>query len=736
MSKFDFGPISRTVDASTGKGEGLNFASLPIHEAMAALLTATNRDEFVGWLWHDLFKALFYWPVRTKWDHLPDKPCLPSKVRETKLSKVVQIPVGLVATHHPGAYRKCKHLLSQLPKFNYLEPSTLTNEFEQTRLGTQARFLQLTFLSEPAMNTALLRAVIADAFMEVVTKRVAEAIESLLRTKSLAFKRVRYVFNFKRIQVPQPPSDQALDPLKDLYEMRVVNDELIISHLTPVASKEMDGRHIEVTIDFTAAPPTPGQFKQNVISLIELLTVYQDSRTILMGIPQFLRMTEADLTQLKQKVKDKTEQALRILDIVTLAEEKKIKKQAKPIEPVDWSALPLKKQGDLVDLLAHVFDEQVEIRLVGGEGAQGSKSSGKEERPLHAIISRAYELMEGKSRRCRYCNTAFESAFPPAEAWVSGSFSGDFTDFEHVGFKGDICPMCRIYALNSKVYTSAEKAWGKTGARKAYRGAFALLTPSSHFAYSEGHILLEHPPLDVGGRFKTSLQRATVTLQEFALFNSLSRRIIGEIWKRLSGRDDRPLPLPYLGGILLTEREAAQIRRLFNHFEVLFKEVVLWAYPFKIPLHPAVEIAFEMSINDRKQHLTKHTYLKTSPVIVSVHPKSKFNLLVDNGIQLEVNRELFEAKKWLEKLLEEIKDPKRRRSWILAMLQGEDPVTAMADAFDDQGTLWQAEKLFWDRFMAGDTPSEQWENYERILERLGRTFAKYPMLIEFFIKPR
>ncbi|HIQ23233.1 MAG TPA: hypothetical protein EYH34_18570, partial [Planctomycetes bacterium] len=72
MNEFDFGPISRTVDASTGKGEAINFASLPLHEAMTALLAGSNRDEFVAWLWHDLFKPLFWWPQKNKWFHYPN----------------------------------------------------------------------------------------------------------------------------------------------------------------------------------------------------------------------------------------------------------------------------------------------------------------------------------------------------------------------------------------------------------------------------------------------------------------------------------------------------------------------------------------------------------------------------------------------------------------------------------------------------------------------------------------
>jgi hypothetical protein len=75
--QFNFGPISRTVDASTGKGDAINFASLPIHEMTVALLASENRDEFVAWLWHDLFKPLFWWKLnaqkeQVRWVHCPN----------------------------------------------------------------------------------------------------------------------------------------------------------------------------------------------------------------------------------------------------------------------------------------------------------------------------------------------------------------------------------------------------------------------------------------------------------------------------------------------------------------------------------------------------------------------------------------------------------------------------------------------------------------------------------------
>lgn len=732
MIEFDFGPISRTVDASTGKGDAINFASLPIHEAMTALLAGNSRDEFVAWLWHDLFKPLFWWPQRNRrnrWFHFPNNKANDPLNVEAHWSEFMGIPSGLVETHH---YSKNRVL-------EFTERETVNNEFDQVTIGRNARFLQLAFLAEPAMNAALLRAVIADAFMEVVTKAAAKAIEKELVTGQPTFRRVRYVFDFKQKSVSMPPTAREIEALRDNYDMRVQGDELIIEHLIPVRKAEFSNRHVEVVVDFTDAHPTPEGSEQRTISLVELLTVYQDSRTILMGLPQFLQI---DIQQLKQQVKDATERRLQALDVLTVAAEKDVKGQAKTLQKVDWSTLPLKRQGQEIDLLAHVFDEQVEFRLIErGQLTQKVKVGGNllEVRWLNDVISWPIQLLQSKPRCCRFCNTAFDSAFPPADARVKDVFSGDFTDIEHVGFEGDVCPMCRIYALNNKFFKPGEKAQGKSGARKAYRGSFASLAPSSHFTYAVEDRPMERPLLDIGGRFAAVPQRATVTLQEFALFNLVSRRIIGQIWKQLNHEVTRSLPLPYLGAILLTERDAQQIRALFDQLEMLFDEVVLWAYPFRIVAQPAVEIAFEMAVNDKKQHLTKHTYLKTSPTIVSVALDSKFTVLVDNGLQLEVSRQFFEDRKRVDELLGSIRGQERRRNWFLAILQGEDPVTATAETFydyGDQGSLRQAEKMFWDAQLSAASFPEQWRKYEEVRDEIRRIVAKYPMLIEFFVKPR
>jgi hypothetical protein len=726
--ELDFGPISRTVDASTGKGDGINFASLAIHEATVALLASTNRNEFVAWLWHDLFKPLFWWKQNNNgynWLHYPNTVSGDPLNFEQQWANYTSIPVGLVGTHH-----------ARQPKFKVVETETVNNEFDQIAIGKKACLLQMSFLAEPAPHTALIRAVIADAFMEVVTKEIAASIAKELATKSPSFEKVRYVFDFQQVALGNPPANSEIESLAKQYALQITNNELVIQHVIPTSQSNLTKSHTEVVIDLTSKPPTEKRFSQGVISLVELLTIYQDSRTILMGIPQFLQV---DIGQIEVKVKNVAEQRLRDLDIRTQASTNELKKQSKVGGHLDWNALPLRWQGQDVDLLAHVLKEQMEIRgITPGKLTQqvkDARGNSFQIRLLSEIVSRSMALLATKTRRCRFCGSAFESDFPPGTAVVGD----DFTDIEHVGFGGDICPMCRIYMLNSHQRTVSEKARGASGNRKGYRGAFAIVSPSSHFTYEEDQCkLIEKPPLDTGGRFAKPLHRATVTLQEYSLFNMLSRRIISRLWDQLEGQNaSRPLPLPYLGAILLTQNDSTKIEKMFDCLELLFKRVTLRAYPFEVIVRPSVELAFEMAVNDRKQHHTKHTYLKTSPIVVSVDPDSKFTLLVDNGLQMEVSREFFEDRRRVHELLKGIKDQAQRHTWLLATLQGMDPATATVEAFYKyDAPLRQAEKAFWDAQLTAPSPAEQWQQYEVIRGEIGRIVAKYPMLIEFFAKPR
>ncbi|MGB9872853.1 MAG: hypothetical protein ACPLYD_14505, partial [Anaerolineae bacterium] len=182
-----------------------------------------------------------------------------------------------------------------------------------------------------------------------------------------------------------------------------------------------------------------------------------------------------------------------------------------------------------------------------------------------------------------------------------------------------------------------------------------------------------------------------------------------------------------------------QVRALFDRLEALFKPVELVAYPFRIAVQPAVELAFEMAVNDLKQHHTKHTYLKTSPTIVAVDLDSKFTLLVDNGLQLEVSRQFFEDRRRVHELLHNIKSQERRRNWLLAVLQGADPVTATVESFyDGENPIGSAERLFWNAHWGAEAFAHQWQKYEEVRQEvqniLSRYPFRYPLLIEILLQ--
>ena len=71
MTEFNFGPIARTEAGNTK--DTINLASFPLHVMLNALVGSTSVEEFIAWLWHDLYKPAFYWVRKGKlfWYHVP-----------------------------------------------------------------------------------------------------------------------------------------------------------------------------------------------------------------------------------------------------------------------------------------------------------------------------------------------------------------------------------------------------------------------------------------------------------------------------------------------------------------------------------------------------------------------------------------------------------------------------------------------------------------------------------------
>lgn len=693
---FNFGPIGRT--AAGGRTDTFNLATVALHATMNALMAATNRDEFVAWLWHDLLKPAFYWTRdrgNLRWIHIPGRP--PFQPAEAILAQRTGIPVGIVSTHHDRKGRR----------FRFGEAEIIKDQFEQTGLGRSAHFLQLSFAVEPAMTTAALRAVIEDSFIETIVQDVAESLRQVLSGKHPSFSRVRFVFETcDDLTFSSPPTDSEIWSMVGRhFHVEAVADELVLKHLTPVVAA---GRFdTELTVDLSGRPLTPEEAIANVVGLGELLVVYQDSRTVIMATPQ-PGIYKQDLDQIVCDVLELTRSKLRTLDI--------------------------RVQEDGVDLLQEAFATQIEVRAL--PCCLGSPPDPRNPRPMALAIGRPAEQLENAragARRCCLCGSFFTSDLP-----VLDMTRPDFTDAEHIGLTGDVCPLCRVYWCNTHQYRQEEKGAGSTGMRKALRGSFAIVLPSSCFDLHDRDChLVERPPLDVGGRFSlagSGFRRVTVTQQEFVCFTLISRRIVAQLWRRIEPVAD--LPLPYLGGVLLTHREADVVRKLLPALRGLFDSVTLQAYPYEAQVVPSVELALEVALTDLQKHHTKHTYLKSRPMSVAVHSAGRVLVLADNAMQIEISRSWFEACDRVAQLTQRM-SYSQRAEWMRRMAEGADPITAYYEATltrlkqSNPGTALNWTAAFWTE-QYGPDPAKAWSAYEREREELSNLFSRYPMLATMF----
>jgi hypothetical protein len=152
---FNFGPIARTE--SGGNKDTINIASLPLHVMLNALVASTSANEFIAWLWHDLYKPAFYWQRtidkrrndKLNWNHIPGHGAF--KHLATDFAHRTNSERGFVMTHH----FEWKEHGRPLPHFSKLEHQFISDQGDQINLGKEAHYVQLSILSEPAMAVAL-----------------------------------------------------------------------------------------------------------------------------------------------------------------------------------------------------------------------------------------------------------------------------------------------------------------------------------------------------------------------------------------------------------------------------------------------------------------------------------------------------------------------------------------------------------------------------------------------------
>ena len=711
MTEFNFGPIART--SAGGEDDTINLASFPLHVMLNALVGSTSVEEFIAWLWHDLYKPVFHWVISPRtsnpsWHHVPGMGAFAQA--EKTFAQHTNIREGLVRTHH--------RFQRKTPHFVLSERDFISDQGDQVNLGATVNYIQLSIAAEPALPTLLTRSVIADAFIEVVTKDVAEALkQAIIDDGRTPIEQVQFEFEtVSNLTFSSPPNDAEIwNKVGHHFDVRMDGHTFIMRHLTPILDPKHESFKTVFTADLTGNPLSPDEMLNNTISLAELLVLYQDSRTVIVAVPQS-QLYSSDLPTKIQEIQKATLNTSRYR-----------------LEQ-DFNVLT---QKDGVDYLAAAFDSQVDIREVPGRQAKRTK-----DRPLNEVILHPSEMLN-KARKspsgkiCRLTSTPFVSSLDPAPTRLDELFSSKFVDTEFVGFGEDIAPLTHLYRINSPGSGSKK--------RKSLRGSFAFFAPASHFAADDQELkAVEQPPLDIGGRFHSALNRITVTTQEFTLFQQMSRRVIAKLWQYIS--PDEHLPLPYLGAIALTHESNDRVRNLLPHLELIFSDVVLMTYPFKSKVHPAIEVALGTTIKpDRSAH-QKHTLLKMTPHITTVNSQSAIPILIDDNVQVSLTKAFFEREKLLTEVTNELKRSKKgvnqKNLWLKLVLSNNDPVTAVFESsavtinvgrLPKNSTLediaFKDAENFWDRHIDKGDFAESWKQYEELKQNATNALEEFPALL-------
>ncbi|MCY3551923.1 MAG: hypothetical protein OXH39_15790 [Candidatus Poribacteria bacterium] len=720
MTEFNFGPIARTEAGNTK--DTINLASFPLHVMLNALVGSTSVEEFIAWLWHDLYKPAFYWDRGERglrWNHIPGIGVF--KQAEQYLAHRTGIREGLVCTHH---FEVKNASGDWLPRLQILEPNIISDQGDQYNLGAAVNYIQLNFAVEPALPTLLTRSVIADAFIEVVTKDVAEALQKAFNDNGRTpINQVRFEFEtVSNLIFSAPPNDNEIwDKVGHHFHVYRDGHIFIMRHLTPVTDPKHEPFATTFTADLTGKPLLPNEMLDNTVSLSELLVVYQDNRTVIIAVPQ------------SQLYSDNLPKRVREIQEMTLDTSRHRLEQ-------DFNILT-EKNG--VDYLKAAFDNQIEIREVPGR--LGKRPPEKVLfRPLNDAIQRPVEMLSetrnsSNKKVCRLTGTPFLPNLPPAPIRLDKLFSSKFVDTKFVGFEEDVAPLTHLYVINSP---EAKKG---ISARKSLRGSFAFFAPASHFAADDQELkAVEQPPLDIGGRFHNALNRVTVTTQEFTLFQQMARRVIAKLWQHIV--PDECLPLPYLGAIALTHESNDRVRNLLPHLDSIFSNVALKAYPFESEVCPAIEVALGTTIKpDRSAH-QKHTLLKMAPQIITVNSQSAIPVLIDDNVQVSLTKAFFEREKFLTEATNELKRSKKRVNqknlWLKLVLSNNDPLTAVFEssaATINVGRLPKNSTLediafkdvenFWDGHIDKGDFAESWKQYEELKQNATNALEEFPALL-------
>ncbi len=254
---FNFGPIARTSAGDTN--DTINLASLPLHVLLDALTAATSAEEFIAWLWHDLYKPAFQWRRKANggfsWLHIPGIGAF--QTAEKSFAARTGVREGLVSTHHPNV----KPNIKSPPRFQVAENEVMSDQGDQVNLGSKVNYVQLSIAAEPALATSLIRAAIADAFIEVVTRDVGAALQKALRSKGSPIERVR--FEFKSVSglsfTTSFDNTEIWDKIGKYFDVHFDGTTFVMEHVTPLPHSTGVQFDTVFTADITGNPLMPSE---------------------------------------------------------------------------------------------------------------------------------------------------------------------------------------------------------------------------------------------------------------------------------------------------------------------------------------------------------------------------------------------------------------------------------------------------------------------------------------------
>ena len=139
-------------------------------------------------------------------------------------------------------------------------------------------------------------------------------------------------------------------------------------------------------------------------------------------------------------------------------------------------------------------------------------------------------------------------------------------------------------------------------------------------------------------------------------------------------------------------------------------------------------------------------YLKRSPHIITVDPRSAIPILVDDNVQVNLTQAFFNQVNRFAELTNELKNRKKRVNqkelWLKLVLGSNDPVTAVFESavatintkslpktLPLETAAFNTAEAFWERHIDTGDFAQSWEQYEELSQKATNALEEFPALL-------